>query len=124
MVCLIEQLQSLKGYRLETLYLAVSIADRYLNQLFQRSLQAPNLVTLSVTAIMLAAKLNQSLKPSFNLTVSLLPQSLQTLVSRHSFLELERDILRVLEYDITFYSPVTFLERYLRICEFDDTSKS
>lgn len=73
MVCLIEQLQSLKGYRLETLYLAVSIADRYLNQLFQRSLQAPNLVTLSVAAIMLAAKLNQPLKPSFNLTVSLLP---------------------------------------------------
>ena len=73
MVCLIEQLHSLKGYRLETLYLAVSIADRYLNQLFQRDLQAPNLVTLSITALMLAAKLNQSLKPSFNLTVSLLP---------------------------------------------------
>ena len=33
MVCLIERMHNLKEYRLETLYLAVNIADRYLSRI-------------------------------------------------------------------------------------------
>ena len=33
MVCLIERMHELKEYRLETLYLAVNIADRYLSRI-------------------------------------------------------------------------------------------
>ena len=38
MVCLIEKMHSLKSYRLETLYLAVNIADRYLSRVNKQRL--------------------------------------------------------------------------------------
>ena len=82
-------------------------------------MQMPNLVTLAVCALILAAKVNQPLRPSFKLTVSLLPQSLRNMVTREAFLALESQILEHLEFDISFDSPVMFLERYLRIYGFD-----
>ena len=38
MVCLIEKMHRLKSYRLETLYLAVNIADRYLSRVKEQRL--------------------------------------------------------------------------------------
>ena len=45
------------------------------------------------------------------------------MVSREDYISLERQVLKNLEFDLTFNSPITFLERYLRIYQFDDTSK-
>lgn len=56
-VALIENLQQKKQYKLETLYLAVSIADRYLVNLAISDQAAPNLVNLAVVATLIAAKI-------------------------------------------------------------------
>jgi len=57
MVMMMESLNKLQEYKLETVFLAVSIADRYLLHLANRSSGAPCLVLLGVTCMMLAAKL-------------------------------------------------------------------
>ena len=57
MVLLIEELHALKRYKIETLYLAVSLADRYLVYIAFSEREPPCLVTLSVTCLLLAAKL-------------------------------------------------------------------
>ena len=57
MVILIEELNLLKEYKLETLYLAVSLADRYLVNIAIKGQPSPNLIALAVTSILLAAKL-------------------------------------------------------------------
>ena len=57
MVMLIEELHAAKEYKIETLYLAVSLADRYLVNITFSELQMPSLVTLAVTCIFIAAKL-------------------------------------------------------------------
>ena len=56
MVRLIESLHCQKKYRVETLYLAVNIADRYLSILSEAGEAAPGLVLLSLTCLMIAAK--------------------------------------------------------------------
>ena len=57
MVTLIESLWQKKQYRLETLYLAVSLSDRYLVNLAINNRAAPNLVTLAVVVVLIAAKI-------------------------------------------------------------------
>ena len=57
MVLLLEELNEEEEWNDETLMLAVSIADRYLYNLSREKVMAPCLVTLSVTCLMLAAKI-------------------------------------------------------------------
>ena len=57
MVLLIEQLHVVKDYKIETLHLAVSIADRYLVHLSVVTNEPPCLVTLAVISLLMAAKL-------------------------------------------------------------------
>ena len=59
MVLLIEELHAVKNYRIETLYLAVSIADRYLKQLSLAGKEEPCLISLAVICTLIAAKLEE-----------------------------------------------------------------
>ena len=119
MVRLIESLHSKKNYRVETLYLAVNVADRYLINLAERGEPAPGLVLLAVTSLLIAAKASQPLKPSYALTVGLLPDVLQPKVSKTAFVNLEFDILTQLQFNISHVSPIFFLERYQRLFGLD-----
>ena len=57
MVLTIEELHSIKQYQIETLYLAVSLADKYLVYSAFSEKEPPCLATLAVTCVLLAAKL-------------------------------------------------------------------
>ena len=66
MVTLIEELHSCKDYRLETFFLAVSLADRYLvYTAAAEDEKAPSLILLAVTCLLLAAKLEEHISPSY-----------------------------------------------------------
>jgi hypothetical protein len=71
MVSLIGEVHRIKEYREETFYLAVSLADRYLVYLLVSQSPIPCLVKLSLTCILMAAKLEQPISPSFNRMVKL-----------------------------------------------------
>ena len=57
LVLLIEQLAVAKDYKIETLFLAVSLADRYLKGVARDGDALPCLVTLGLTCTLLAAKI-------------------------------------------------------------------
>ena len=57
MVTLIEALVKEKGYKEETLFLAVSLVDRYLFKLKNTGLRPPCLIELAVTCTLMAAKI-------------------------------------------------------------------
>ena len=76
MVYLIDILCQKKEYRDETNFVAVNIADRYLAALADRGDQAPSHVLVGLTATLLAAKLNESIMPCYDLTALLLPEFL------------------------------------------------
>ena len=65
MVILIEQLHELKRYRIETLYTAVSLADRQLSKINSESRNLPCLISLATVCVLMAAKLEESMSPSF-----------------------------------------------------------
>ena len=57
MILLVEELYEMKGYKIETLFLAVNLADRYLVYVSFSEAEVPCLIALAVTCVLLAAKL-------------------------------------------------------------------
>jgi hypothetical protein len=70
MVNKILELHAKKEYRPETAFIAISVADRYLSVLHKH--QYPNLTVLAVISLLLAAKLEQHIKPNFKRMISML----------------------------------------------------
>ena len=77
MIALMQEIHRIKRYRIEPLFLACSILDRFLQKLKEAGTEAPNLVLLAVVGLMVAAKLNEHAKPCFELTIRILPPSLR-----------------------------------------------
>lgn len=119
MVKLIEDLALLKEYKVETLYLAVSLADRYLVHIAVAGQQAPCLITLSVVCLLMAAKLGQPISPSFTRMIALLHEHHDTKIEKQAMKDLEEAVLRALDFSLQYSSPVPFLERYLRVFGLD-----
>ena len=71
---LIEQLCTCKNYKFETFYQAVSLADQYLVYIARESVVLPCLITLGLTSVLLAAKIEQPVQPSFKRMIRLLEE--------------------------------------------------
>ena len=81
-----ERIHELKNYRESTLYLAVSVADRYLAKLAARGIQAPKIEVLGVVGLLVAAKINEPLLPNFNNMVILLQEKLQKRIKQEDLI--------------------------------------
>ena len=72
MVMLIEQLVEIREYKMETIFTAVSLADRYLVSVAVKKEQVPCLISLAVVSVLMAAKLEQPISPSFDRMIHVL----------------------------------------------------
>ena len=109
----------MKQYKRETLYLAVSLADRYLVYAAFSKKEPPCLVTLAVTCVLLAAKLEEPISPSFTRMINLLAEQQQTILEKQALIDLEEQIIKMLDFSVRTVSPCHFLERYLRLFGID-----
>lgn len=64
MVVVIEELVNLRNYFDKTLYLAINLSDRYLLSLSRKNQVPVCLMDLAVTAVFIAAKVEQHICPS------------------------------------------------------------
>mmetsp|Transcript_1643 Transcript_1643/g.2406 ORF Transcript_1643/g.2406 Transcript_1643/m.2406 type:complete len:140 (+) Transcript_1643:538-957(+) len=119
LVHLIEHIHALKSYRELTLYLAVSIADRYLAEIAAKGVQAPKVVLLAAVSLLLAAKINESKLPNFNNMTILASEHLQTKIEIVELTRLERQILIELEFDLQSEVTLNFVERFLQLFYLD-----
>ena len=120
MIALMQEIHRIKQYTLETLFLACSIIDRFMKKLVEMNSEAPHLVLLGTVGLMIAAKMNEHVMPSFELTIDILPPSLQKKVSEKKMRELEIKILQVLDFDLTYDGPLPFLDRYAYLLNIDE----
>ena len=115
MITLMEDLNRMKDYKEDTLFLAASIADRYLVNLAVKGAAAPCLIRLAIVSILMAAKLEQPIQPSFNRMVKLVAEQWDVSLTRQDLLDLEESIIRTLDFDLRSVGPLLFLERYQRV---------
>ena len=93
-----QDLHKKKEYKQETLHLAGSLADRYISLLLQQGKQIPNLFALGATVVLIAAKLEQPISPSFNRMLALLPATEQKNITKQNIVDLEEQILVALQF--------------------------
>ena len=72
MVTVIVEVHRVKGYKEETLYMATSLADRYLALLTILEQPSPCLIRLAFVCVLIAAKFEEPVQPSFNRMVRLI----------------------------------------------------
>ena len=121
---LLQELAFFRNYRIETLFLAVNLADRFLVYMQQAREKAPNLVILTVTTFLLAAKVEQTVQPSFNRIIAYLEKFHATTIKKQQIINLEEKILRALNFELLYVSPFAFLGRFLRIFGLDDVKEN
>ena len=82
MVALLQELHKVKKYHIETLFLACSIADRFLSRLAEQKRCAPSLISLATVCLLMAAKLLEHKTPSLDIMIDILPDSLKGSITR------------------------------------------
>ena len=98
-MCIIQDLNKKKEYKQETLHMAGSIADRYLRIILATTdQQVPYLFTLGATCMLMAAKLEQPISPSFNRMIALLPAFAPEIIKKQDLINLEEKILIALQF--------------------------
>jgi len=118
-----------KGYRLETSIMAVNILDKLLTLAGPKFLpsdtlkisQVPVIVT---TVTILAAKLEQPMTPSINRMIKLLTVDEERYVDKAKVISMEATIIKLFSFEFGFLSPLTFLERFLRLIDFQVETSS
>jgi hypothetical protein len=108
-----------KEYKIETLFIAVSIFDRYLAQIGHWTFPRDQVCLLATISILIAAKLEQPISPSFLRMIGLLTEEEQRQVSKSALIDLEAKILVQTGFDFGFPGPIQAMERYLRLLGFD-----
>ena len=119
MVILIEQLHELKKYKIETLYTAMGLADRYLSKIDSESRNLPCLISLSTVCLLMAAKLEENMAPSFVRMIDIVNEQYSVVLKRQKLLALEEDVIRTLDFNLRSVSSIQFLERFLRLFGLD-----
>ena len=104
-----------KDYKEETLFIASSIFDRYINIVGVGHFNKNLTVHLATIAVLMSAKLEQPISPSFTRMINLLSPDEKKNVTKQSLIDLESDILIKLGFDFNFPGPVQSMERFLHV---------
>jgi len=110
----------LKAYKTETLFLASTIADVYLAHLAAKNERIPNLVHLATTSILIAAKLEEAISPSFNRMIGLLKVDQRSTITKEILVQFEFKIITALQINLAFETVVPFIERFIRLVNLDE----
>lgn len=97
----------------ETLFMATNILDRYLekNQISRHQLQL-----LGIVSLFLASKFEDIYAPDLKECLFVTENS----YSKEEFLLLEGEVLKTIDFNIKLPSPLTFLERYKMLLQYDN----
>ena len=115
MVTVIVEVHRIKEYKEETLYMATSLVDRYLALLTILEQPSPCLIRIAFVCVLLAAKHEEPIQPSFNRMVHLIKTEYNFETSKEELVQLERSVITLLDWGLHIETPIFFLERYQRL---------
>lgn len=82
-------LHAKKEYKNETLFIAANIMDRYIYMVGPGAFPKSQMVNLATICVLMSAKLEQPISPSFTRMINLLTDEEKRYVSKQSLIDLE-----------------------------------
>lgn len=92
-----------------TFFIACNLADRYITNQALVGKKPDCLMTLTVAVVLIAAKLEQPISPSFSRMIRLVKDQWGVIIRKQDVLDLEEDIIRRLDFDLQRPSPIVFV---------------
>lgn len=108
-----------KDYKPETLFIAAGILDRYLYMVGAQNFPKAQMVSLATICLLMSAKMEQPISPSFNRLIGMLTTEEQKYVSKQGLIDLEEHVLLMLGFDFNFPGPIQSMDRFIRILSYD-----
>lgn len=88
------------------MFVAANIFDRYLAEIDASMFDEIKIVIIVTTCMLIAAKLEQPIAPSFEKMVSLLAEPEKKHITRQKIIDLEASILVTLGFDFNYPGPI------------------
>ena len=95
------------------------VFDQYILNIGMGNFAKSEVCCLATISVLLSAKLEQPISPSFSRMISLLTAEERRFVHKQDLIKLEEQILTRLGFEFNFQGPIPSLERYLRILNYD-----
>lgn len=70
--------------------------------------------------MLLAAKIEQPIQPSYNRMIKLLNKKEKQMVTKEELEDLEFEIILMFGCDFNFHGPINFVDRYLRLLDYSN----
>lgn len=99
--------------------MATSIFDRYIAAVGVKNFPNDQVILLATVSVLLSAKLEQPMSPSFTRMIGLLSDEEKSHVTKEALRKLEAEIIVKFGCDFNFQGPIAPLERYLRLLNYD-----
>ena len=115
-------LREIRNYKLETMFMATFICDRYLyfassgNSLFEYI----DINTLAATCLFIAAKFEQVRKPDVSNMSYAMADLRNVKIDASEIIDMEYEILSQFQFDLTFPEPLLYLDRYMQLLELEN----
>lgn len=109
-----------KEYKNETIFMAANIFDRYLQHVGHWQFPVKQVVSLFTVSMLLAAKIEQPIQPSYNRMIKLLNKKEKQMVTKEELEDLEFEIILMFGCDFNFHGPINFVDRYLRLLNYSN----
>ena len=107
------EVQYKANFKIETLYQSIWIIDSYLS--FEK-IEITKLQLLGITALLISCKFNEIYYPKLEEFIRITNNTYK----KSEFLEMEKEILKVLEFEIFFPSSIQFYQIISKIFNFDE----
>ena len=78
---------------------------------------------MAITCLLMAAKIEEHIQPSYVLMIELLEDLGITLIKREHLLKMEEQIIKSLDFNIRDLSSIHFLERFFQLFGIDEEKK-
>lgn len=106
-----------------TLYMSVSILDRYLASVGHWTLVENEIDYLICVSCFIAAKIEQPKKPLFDNLILEYRSLTRKILRKDLLLIMERQVLVELGFDFNYSNPEHFIDRYLRVLGYHNVSQ-
>ena len=120
MVELIEQLTIGRSGQRDILFIAISIADRYLAMLTVYEEPAPSLIELGMVSVLIASKFVTNRNPNLSQLIDTVNGWNIKEIWKADLLQLEVDVLTSLDFNLNFETPINFLDRFIMLLNSPD----